>query len=52
MTEGTKWQCFKSFDVSCGLFLKLWKSMKTFGIMEANECRSGNYGNLSNLGCI
>jgi len=31
LTEGTIWQWFISFG--------LWKSMKTFGIMEANECR-------------
>lgn len=45
MTEGTKWQCFKSFGVSCGLFFwnygnqwklfELWKPMNAeVGIME------------------
>jgi len=45
LTEGTKWQWFISFGIGFGF----WKS---FEIMEANECRTGNYGNLSNLSCI
>jgi len=45
LTEGTKWQWFISFGVGFGF----WKSLE---IMEANECRTGDYGNLSNLSCI